>query len=369
MMKILHCVHAYVPHFGGCESVMSEMSERLVTRGHDVTVATSFMEERKKKAINGVKVEEFKPDLSSEKQRYKTFVTKDDWDIIMVYHSKVWTSYWLYPLKGMKAPVLYFPVELTDLGSMHPKYLSYYSMIEPKFLRNATRVGVLTSSDQKGYIPSKLKGREEKIKLIPNGIDYNYFQKDPGVNIRKRWNIKEENLVYYVGGYFDKKQVDILIKAVKGLDDFALVTVGNDAGTYEQCKELAAGSSNIHLLGKINHKELVSAYHACDVYANACNLEGFGVAVLEAMACGKPVVTLATGAFPDFFAKGTVGTLIDIDSASPDKFKEAFLQAVKSENIEKAKRKNREVARQYDWEAIVDILENNYMEMIKVHEG
>ena len=55
-MKILHTVEFYHPSIGGMQEVVKQLSERLVLLGHDVTVATTKMSERKESCINGVKI-------------------------------------------------------------------------------------------------------------------------------------------------------------------------------------------------------------------------------------------------------------------------------------------------------------------------
>src|SRR5215470_45474 len=58
-LRILHTVQFYWPHTGGAEEVVREISERLVARGHDVTVATTALPERTSREHAGVKIVEF----------------------------------------------------------------------------------------------------------------------------------------------------------------------------------------------------------------------------------------------------------------------------------------------------------------------
>jgi L-malate glycosyltransferase len=59
-MRLLLCCESFPPHRGGVQEVMREIAERMAMRGHDVTVATSRHPRRKSKAVNGVKIREFK---------------------------------------------------------------------------------------------------------------------------------------------------------------------------------------------------------------------------------------------------------------------------------------------------------------------
>jgi len=58
-MKILHTVESYLPSRHGMQEVVTQLSEKLVLMGHDVTVATSYDENRKSNIINGVKIADF----------------------------------------------------------------------------------------------------------------------------------------------------------------------------------------------------------------------------------------------------------------------------------------------------------------------
>ena len=58
-MRILHTVEFYEPSKGGAQEVIKQLSERLAARGHDVTVATSYLPTRSSAELNGVKIRQF----------------------------------------------------------------------------------------------------------------------------------------------------------------------------------------------------------------------------------------------------------------------------------------------------------------------
>ena len=67
-LKILHTVELYSPSVGGMQEVVKQISERLVKKGHDVTVATTKLSNRKSKIINGVK------NMSDQKLLYRFYL-------------------------------------------------------------------------------------------------------------------------------------------------------------------------------------------------------------------------------------------------------------------------------------------------------
>ena len=67
-MKVLFCCEFYYPHVGGVQKVIQEIGERLVVKGHEVTVATSFSTRRKSQIHNGVNIFSF--DLQAKKSKF-----------------------------------------------------------------------------------------------------------------------------------------------------------------------------------------------------------------------------------------------------------------------------------------------------------
>jgi glycogen synthase len=79
-MRLLLCCESYYPARGGVQEVMRQIAERMVARGHDVTVATSRHPHRKSTVVNGVKIRDFRAGgkmpygLHGEIAEYREFV-------------------------------------------------------------------------------------------------------------------------------------------------------------------------------------------------------------------------------------------------------------------------------------------------------
>ena len=97
-MRILHTVELYSPSVGGIQEVVKQISERLVKLGHDITVATSKLPNRKSNRIKGVNIKEF--DISGnlvrgiegEKEKYKKYLINSEFDIITNFAAQQWAS-------------------------------------------------------------------------------------------------------------------------------------------------------------------------------------------------------------------------------------------------------------------------------------
>lgn len=184
----------------------------------------------------------------------------------------------------------------------------------------------------------------DKVSLIPVGIDYREFMNPP-----KR-NIDGKKRVLFLGRFHENKGPDLLVKAFALLerDDVTLQIAGYDDG-YEanltrQIKDLCV-ENRIEYLGACYGKDKVSAYTNADVYVMPSRRELFGLTLLEALACGTPVIiTDVCGVAP----------LLPIECGAVVPFNEAFLAGAIDAMLEvdrassyRQYRKN--WAKQYDW--------------------
>lgn len=149
--------------------------------------------------------------------------------------------------------------------------------------------------------------------VVPNAVDTRRFH--PGINgraVRSHLGLKKgERLVLVAGRASREKNSDVLIRAVKRVPDAKLVIVGEGPARKElmqlALKEGLAG--RVSFTGLISDAELAHYYAACDVFATASTFETQGLALLEAMACGKPVVGANAMAIPEAVHDGKNGFL------------------------------------------------------------
>ena len=132
------------------------------------------------------------------------------------------------------------------------------------------------------------------MRVIPYGIVVGRFDLTPAVAdralaLRAAWGGKP--VVLAVGRLVGYKGFDVLLAAAAGLD-VTIVIVG--AGP-EEARLRAMAPPGVVFAGRVPDEELPAYYHACDVFClpSLTIAEAFGVVLLEAMACGKPLVTSA----------------------------------------------------------------------------
>jgi glycosyltransferase involved in cell wall biosynthesis len=141
--------------------------------------------------------------------------------------------------------------------------------------------------------------KEEKITVIHHGIDHETFKhcEASGRIIRKKYGLKRLFTVISVGRLVKHKRHIDIIEALSKIPETAFILVG--AGPEEERIVAMAKEKNVKLwhFKNISEELLAGLYNAADVYVHASVLEGFGLTVIEAMACALPVICYNAGDF------------------------------------------------------------------------
>jgi rhamnosyl/mannosyltransferase len=174
----------------------------------------------------------------------------------------------------------------------------FYKPLFHLYLRRARRIIVATPQHISGS--PILPAYREKCRVIPYGIDVDRFRATPAVQARASVLRRElgERLVLFVGKFRYYKGLEYLLKAFAQVDG-RLILVGDGeqkAFLRRLAEELALGD-RVVWLPHLEHSELAATMHACDLFVlpSSNRMEMFGLAMLEAQACGKPVVSTALG--------------------------------------------------------------------------
>jgi phosphatidyl-myo-inositol dimannoside synthase len=117
-----------------------------------------------------------------------------------------------------------------------------------------------------------------------------------------------------------------LVRVVEKISDVAYLVVGegDDVGYLKQLARELGIRENVIFTGRVSDEELPLLYNACDAFVLCSReergrrgtlAEGFGIALVEASACGKPVIAGRSGGVPDAVWNGVTGLLVDpVDS-------------------------------------------------------
>lgn len=152
-----------------------------------------------------------------------------------------------------------------------------------------------------------------RMVVIGNGVDVERYRPDPAERARMRWelDLRDGDVVaLFIGHEFERKGLPLVLEALRGTR-FRLLVVG---GTEDAC---AAGARDADRLGIGDRVRFVGAQadprpwiHASDVLVSPSAYESYGLVVLEAMACGLPVVATPVGCVPDVVVDGGNGAVV-----------------------------------------------------------
>jgi len=158
----------------------------------------------------------------------------------------------------------------------------------------------------------------EKIALNFQAIDLNLYEQITPIE-RPRGNAPFKGI--FIGRFVEKKGADILLEAAAILRDEPVTFELYGYGPLEErCRQRAVelGLDNIKFMGPIEHKQdMVSVFQSADffvipsVVAANGDTEGFPTVILEAMAAGRPVITSALSAIPDFLRDMVEAILVE----------------------------------------------------------
>ncbi len=184
-------------------------------------------------------------------------------------------------------------------------------------LRKADRVVAVSQALKESMVQLGTPG--EKIFHIPNGVDPSKFYPLPREQSRRELGLANRRTILSVGNLTPNKGFDLLIKAFRMLADqcpeeqLQLAIVGEGLFKSELKKTISTLGldGDVRLVGAVPHDQLCRWYSAADVFCLASRREGWPNVVLEALACGTPVVATSAGGIPEIIRSNREGMLTE----------------------------------------------------------
>ena len=163
------------------------------------------------------------------------------------------------------------------------------------------------------------------LEPLPPGIDADRFRPDPGARaaVRRRYALGDAPVVTCVSRLVARKGQDVLIRALPGIrarvpgTRLLLVGGGPDAGRLRALAVAHGVADAVVFAGAVDEADLAAHHAAGDVFALPCrtrgwglDVEGLGIALLEASASGLPVVAGRSGGAPETVQEGRTGHVV-----------------------------------------------------------
>jgi glycosyltransferase involved in cell wall biosynthesis len=269
-------------------------------------------------------------------------------------------------------------VTVHDLAFLeHPEYAvpslaAYLRKVVPAAV-DAADVVATVSAEVSRTLSKHFQTPAEKMIVVPNGVAPHFRRiNDPvilGATLHK-FGLKHP-FVLGVGTMEPRKNHIGLIKAFyqaqQKKDGPAMLAIAGGQGwLYEETRQLVAElklEKKVRFLGRVSDLELITLYSMADVFAFPSFAEGFGIPLIEAMACGTPTITSNVSAMPE--VAGDAALLID--PYNNNELAAAIHKLLANEQLrEELRTKGYQRAREYTWEAsarkMLGIYQNLYHE-------
>jgi len=332
-LKILFATPFFYPdlRYGGSATAAYNVLKELSRRRHDITVLTTVVGDMATpptviREVDGIKVhylkgyfegaflsqyllrsllEQPRPDLVHV-NNYRNFPS----DIVSLWAHKrsiptvVSANGCIYAYRYMPS----FPRTKRLLYRLHDTFVS-----TP--IRKTTIALAVSYAEAKHYeefgVPS------ERIRIVPNGIDLERFSPRASMSPLTSESGPGSDSIGYVGRLDPIKGLLTLLKAFETVSlktpGCKLTLVGPDFGMRRTLMSVVDRRrlSGVTFLGPVSYDRLPDIYRALDVVVTPSLFEIFGMSSLEAMACGKPVVSTRVGGMSDLIQEGYNGYLVE----------------------------------------------------------
>lgn len=172
---------------------------------------------------------------------------------------------------------------------------------------------------------------KHKGHFIHNGINIAEMNHLPQKDEHKNGN----KYLLCIAAHNEKKGIDVLLRSfsqIKAYDSSIQLFLVGDGPLRKKHEEMAQAlglQERVRFLGERGRPEVISLLHGCELLILPSRSEPFGIAIIEAMACRKPVVATAVGGIPEIIENGKSGILVEPDN--PDSLMRAIRSILEDE--------------------------------------
>lgn len=390
-VNILAIVPYFVPRIGGGETHLYQLAELLSEKGHSITILTQLLPDSKEYEENGnIKVHRFGNALTPD-GRHEAYTQilnhvkqNDFFDTVLYGYLSVGIEYntrimceVLAEAKRKALPsIVRIPSSkrVTELESLHPDGINDLRQVDAVIALNPGIHAELISYGLSDY----------QIKRITNGVNINLFK--PSVDsyengMRHKLGCAKDSVIFLCPARFaPKKRIpDLLLLWKEIVEHYAsaipleLWVVGDDRLEAKQgevshrvqsmAKELHI--QNLRLFPGEPHNNMPKYFQAADVYISMSSQEGMSNAMLEAMACGLPILAPSCDSTIPLIANGWNGLLFSPgDLVSAKNVISQFLNLNREERRMMGQRNREVICKSYRIEDIADIFSDLFNQFV-----
>jgi glycosyltransferase involved in cell wall biosynthesis len=377
----------YPPFPGGVSEAVCGLASALVARGHEVIVCTSDsyngVRAPREEVMSGVSVRRLRPCLSNglvagrgvvnpfEVVRIVDVVRPD----VVHLHALAYLGQDFSCLSLSGRPLVITPHGPVWIRTRRKRLWSelqgraYMWLLGRRLLSSAEIVVALTGHEIR-YLQD-WGVHEDRIRVIPWGVGEDCFEAHTGQVFKARLGLGDP-LLLFVGRLNPLKGPQHLLHVMPSICQVFprahAAFIGPDEGLGRYLILTAHKyriANHVTVVGLVSRDVLLEAYAACDVFVLPSHYESFGLAIVEAMAAGKPVVSSRIGGIPYVVEDGSSGFLIE-PGDERDLFQKIMSLLVNEQLRTRLGKRGRELSRRYQWDVTARAYEQAYMEVSPV---
>ncbi len=363
-MKVLLANDTYPPQLNGAAVTTQRLARGLAGRGHSVTVVAPSMsyrdEVQRDPSCSGVTV-----------HRVKSFTTRPihpdfrvvsvarigaklgrifgdvEPDIVHIQNHFILGKACLKQSRKLGVPIVGTNHFMPDnvLGYI-PKPLRSVSasMMWKECAKVYNRLDCVIAPSQAGLDLLLKAGLTAPVRVVSNGIDVRQYSKSPvSEDLYDKYRIRRGVPTFIVVGRLEKdKKADVVIRAtVEAAESADLQTIvvgkGKDQAEFWELSRRLGADGKVVFTGYVPDEDLRGLYNLADVYAGPGVAELQGLAVMEAMASGLPILAVNAVALPELVEDGVNGYLFD---ATPEDLARKMLLMLESRDLRESMGRN-----------------------------
>ncbi|WP_339609835.1 N-acetyl-alpha-D-glucosaminyl L-malate synthase BshA [uncultured Planktosalinus sp.] len=365
------------PTFGGSGVVATELGTELAQRGHEIHFITYKQPVRLELLANHIHFHEVHvPEYPLFKyQPYELALSSKLVDVVKLHKIEVLHVHYAIPHayagymakkmleeEGISLPMVttLHGTDITLVGN-HPFY-------KPAVTFSINKSDVVTSvSESLKEDTLRLFDIKTPIEVVPNFINLEkHLQSEYSECQREIMASEDEFIITHVSNFRKVKRIDDVVKVFYEIQKklpAKLVMVGEGPEkevAEETCHQLSI-EEKVIFLG--NSDEVHKILCFTDVFLLPSEKESFGLAALEAMACGVPVISTNTGGLPEVNKQGVSGYLSDVGNVE-EMTQNALKILSNKTTLDAFKQQARKTAAQFDIHKIVPVYEMLYIQSI-----
>ena len=314
-------VGQFPPHVGGVGVHIHTLSKQLVIEGHEFFVITYPHSDIKDidgihvigtKGLNipGVRGLMFKKNA---KKALEELLEKEDIDIIH--------GHYLFPAGAAAVEVgkehgikTYVTAHGSDMFELYKTQPLMRSTIR-KVLKDADGVFAVSNAVRHEIIATGVEGISNKTKLSWNSVDIDKFSAKANDSFKKENKLEDKPIVLFVGNLIKRKNVISLLEVKKiAQSDYYLVIVG-DGPQFKKLTKKVEDENIRDVIFTGSRDDVEDIIPSCDVLVLPSFSESFGLVLIEALACGKPVIGSDVGGITEII-NDDVGLLVNPNKVS-----------------------------------------------------